>query len=100
MTAMEWVSKTKAVEILIFLYDNSLESNFGNIHQYTKGSYSTLDKALAELSNKKLIKEKRIPNRDNSGNKIIGYSRIISLTPKGKKVAEKLKEIEEIMEEK
>ena len=98
MTGIEWISKTKAVEILIFLFDNPPESNFGSIHQFTKGSYNTLDNALTELLNRKLIEEKREPNKDKSGNTIIGYSRIISLTPKGKKVAKKLLEIKEIME--
>ena len=50
-----------------------------------------------ELEAAKLIKTKQLPKRKKEG-AMYGRAIWISLTPKGKKVAEKLKEIKEIME--
>jgi len=84
---------------LIYLLDKE-KASFGEIHSFTKGNYSTLDKALNLLRELGLITEKREPNKDNTGRIVVGETRWIWLTPKGKKVAEKLMEIKKIMENK
>lgn len=95
---IEWLSTKKVSSILIFLYDRN-KATFGEIHSFTKGNYSTLNKALNLLKELSLISEKREPNVDASGRIVVRETRWIWLTPKGKKVAEKLFEIKKIMEE-
>lgn len=92
-----WVSQ-KTYDILIFLYNSSEPPNFTTLQNGVGGSNTTIDKALKILSQENLIEEKRVPNKSSKGSVIIGESRVTVLTPKGKKVAQKLKEIEEIME--
>lgn len=94
---MEWLSHKKVSSILIYLFDKE-RATLGDIHSFTKGNHSTLDKALNLLHELGLTAEKREPNRDKSGRIVVGETRWIWLTPKGKKVAEKLLEIKEIME--
>lgn len=94
---IEWLSTKKVSSVLIFLYDRD-KATFGEIHSFTKGNYSTLNKALNLLKELSLISEKREPNVDESGRIVVGETRWIWLTPKGRKIAEKLLEIKEILE--
>ncbi len=99
MSNLSWLSQTKTVDVLIFLADKK-EARFGDIHQYTKGSYGTLNKAIDALKNAGLVDERKEPNIGPDGRKIVGFTRYIWLTDKGKKVAEYLIEMEKIMKEK
>ena len=82
----------------MYLYDKD-RVTFGELHSFTKGNYGTLNKALELLNDLSLISEEKVPNVDASGRIIVGETRWIWLTPKGKKVAKKIMEIKEIMEE-
>jgi len=94
-----WV-KPKAVEILLFLLNTSEEPSLTTIQQKVGGSFTTINAALDALSRAGLIKEERKPSNkvDSKRAVVIGVKRVVTLTPKGKKVAEKLAEIKEIME--
>ncbi len=94
-----WI-KPKAVEILLFLLNTSEESSLTTIQQKVGGGFTTINAALDALSKAGLIKEERKPSNkvDSKRAVVIGVKRVITLTSKGKKVAEKLAEIRKIME--
>ena len=86
-----WIQRTHATGILTTLlqsekiYFSELKNIIG------KGSSSTINIALNELKTLGLVDEE-VEDK-------FGGRRYIWLTPKGKQVAEKLKEIEEILKE-
>ncbi len=89
----EWyhtIGNPRAILILRHLRTNG-PTSFGKLRDSTKGSLSTINNIAVELAATGLINDE-IKN---------GFprSRILSLTEKGKKIAEKLMEIEKIMEE-
>ena len=87
-----------ATTILITLYDTG-EMITTDLIELSGLNERTFYDRRNELKKAKLIKVKQLAKRKKDG---VSYGRAvwIFLTPKGKKVAEKLKEIEEIMKEK
>jgi len=89
---IDWLF-SKSKDILLFLLESD-NKNLKEIQQGIGGSFSTIDKHLMMLKEYNLIEERKEPNKSPDGRIIVGYSRIFSLTNKGKIVAEKLKEID------
>lgn len=79
----DWLNE-KTKDILIFLLNND-NSNASNIQKNVKGSFTRINRCLKILSDTSLIEERKVPNRAKNGSILVGFSRIISLTPKGKK---------------
>lgn len=97
---LNWL-KPKAASILIYLL-NEGEVNLTQLQKEIGGSYTSIYSALNTLIDVGLVKERRQPSNkiDSKRSVVIGVSRILFLTPKGKKVAEKLLEIKKIMQAK
>ncbi len=96
MNILKWLEKSGSTKILLTL----VEYEKLTITQLQKRSgvvSNTLYDRLKELEKKKLInrEERAIEEPDYIFRRVV----FISLTPKGKKVAEKLMEIKRIMEE-
>jgi len=80
------LEKRAALQILLFLYNNG-ESKWYEIRDGVKASDSTISSSLIELGKLKLITERREPPQ----------IRYIRLTEAGRRIAEKLSEINEIL---
>ena len=96
---------SKSKDILLLL--ESGEKNLKQIQQNLGGSFSTIEKYINLLNRYDLITEKKEPNRTKNGRIVVGFSRVFSLTNKGKEIAKRLHEIDQklleikrIMEEK
>lgn len=88
---MKWLEKAKITEILITL-STSEKMYFSELaKKLNMGAYANLNLRLSELKALGLVDEE-------TENKF-GGRRYIWLTEKGKKIAEKLIEIEKILEE-
>jgi len=97
MNELSWLEKASSTSILLALYNHKDSVTFSELKQLTGANISSLYSRRDELFSVGLINVEEKPTKKNGI--IIGGKTIwISLTPKGKKVAQKLKEIEEIME--
>jgi len=83
---IEQLERRCILQILLFLYGRD-ETIYSEIINNLPGSEPTKHKALRQLIKMQLLKEERKHPR-----------RYLALTPKGKKVAAKLKEIQKILE--
>jgi len=83
---IEQLERRYILQILLFLYDRE-KAIYSEIVNNIPGSEPTKHKALRQLVDMQLLKEERKHPR-----------RYLTLTPKGKKIAEKLKEIQKILE--
>jgi len=96
MGKWDWLEKSKSVEILLKLLEEDKRMYFESLSKSVGGSYITIRDRLRDLGKEKLIYDKKEEVSDKG--RYVGVKRYIWLTEKGRKVAEKLKEIEEIME--
>jgi len=87
---IELLGKSRAGEILLFVYNNGNKAYFSQISNNIKGSTSTINSGIYVLEKEGLVFEE-VENK-------FGGKRYIFLTEKGKKVAVHLAEIEKIME--
>ena len=87
----KWLERSHTTDILIELSKNDKMYLTEIREALGKGSSSTIDKVIRELYHIGLIEEE---TEDKFGGR-----RNVWLTPKGKRIAEKLIEIEEIIEE-
>jgi len=92
MTEFEKLEKNKSLTILATLYTIGNKTYHSELRKKAQIGINTLDKRLFELRSIGLIEEE-IEDK-------FGGRRYIWLTPKGKRVAEKLVEIEDILKEK
>lgn len=92
---LKWLEKSGSTQILLELYSNN-RLTITQLKNRTVGGH-TLYARLDELEKYGLInrEERVMEEAEFIFKKVV----IVSLTPKGKKVAEKLKEIKEILEE-
>ena len=89
---MELLSKSHVINILVTLLEKDRMYYSELTKKMNVGNYGTINLRINELKSIGLIDEK-IEDK-------FGGRRYIWLTPKGKKVAEKLVEIEKILKEK
>jgi len=93
---MNVLEKEKAITILLALYKMKSVATITDIINSLSISSPTFYKRKNELVEAGLIKIEEKPTEKNG--KLLGKTVYLSLTPKGKKVAKKLLEIKEIME--
>lgn len=92
-----WIEFDSASNILISLLDG--KKNYTQLTaDIKKSNYNTLNKTLKKLNSTGLINDKK--DEITKEGKYVGVPRYIWLTPIGKRIAEKLVELEEILEEK
>jgi len=85
MSALRKLKPIHSLEILVYLLEHD-EVLYTKLMNNIAGSAPTKHKALERLVDLKLIKERRLPPR-----------RYLALTEKGVKIAEKLREIDELL---
>ena len=97
--SLPFLEGTDATRIILALYQNKDKISQSDLAKLTGGNASTITKRVNELKNANIIDYELKPTVKDG--KIIGGSQTkwIWLTPKGRKVAEKLLEIKRIMEE-
>ena len=97
--SLPFLEGTDATRIILALYYNKDKISQSNLAKLTGSNATTITKRVDELKNANIIDYKLRPTIKDG--KVIGGSQTkwIWLTPKGKKVAEKLLEIKEILEE-
>ncbi len=88
MNRLKHLEKRAALRILLFLYEHG-EKKWYEIRDGVKASANTINTALIELGKLKLITERREPPQ----------IRYIRLTEAGRKIAEKISEINDILNE-
>lgn len=88
MKTLRDLEKSAALQILDFLYENK-ESMRSQIEENVHGSSGTIGSSLVLLGEMGLLEERRVPP----------FTRFISLSPLGKKVAQHINEVKKLLKD-